>query len=532
MSSKTEMSGNAVKTPTPVALRIANVSKTFGPGKVLHSVELSIPAGAVHALVGANGAGKSVLVRCITGVYETDHGAVIEINGVSAPPAYGPRTAWSLGLRVVHQESPVIDIMTVAELYGLYRGFPRLAGVGIRWSALERRAAADLARLNIPISPKRLGRTLSAGDRAMVMLAIALADSDSGTRLLILDEATASLPVKDADRFLAAVEVAASHGVGVLLVTHRFQEVFAIAQTVTALRDGRVVLDSAVGDVTHEKLVDEIVGPQHHRSQRPATSKATNGAVGEASRFVPPRRAPGRKDDVVLEVDRLGGTVVDELSFSIRAGELLGITGIGGSGAEEVGALVAGVARRRSGEVVVDGVAIPPTAGPREAIAAGMAYVPADRLRDGGIGSLSARDNVALPAFDRYWRRRDDERRDVAEVVRAFNVRPPDASRLFNTFSGGNQQKLIVGKWALTRPKLFVLDDPTAGVDPGAREDLYDVLRTLIESGTAILLISPEPEQLARLAMRVLVLRAGRVGAELHGDELTVESISDASVRS
>ena len=274
MSSKTEMSGYAVKTPTPVALRIANVSKTFDSGRVLHSVELSIPAGAVHALVGANGAGKSVLVRCITGVYQTDHGAVIEINGVSAPSAYGPHTAWSLGLRVVHQEAPVIDIMTVAELYGLYRGFPRLAGVGIRWSALERRAAADLARLDIPISPKRLGRTLSAGDRAMVMLAIALADSDSGARLLILDEATASLPVKDADRFLAAVEVAASHGAGVLLVTHRFQEVFAIAETVTALRDGRVVLEWPWATSPTRSSWTRSSVPQHHRSQRSALTSS------------------------------------------------------------------------------------------------------------------------------------------------------------------------------------------------------------------------------------------------------------------
>lgn len=524
------MSGYAVEAATPVALSVSNVSKTFGPVRVLHSVALSIPVGSVHALLGANGAGKSVLVRCITGVYQPDPGAVIEINGVSAPSTYGPQTAWSLGLRVVHQEAPVIDIMTVAELYGFYRGFPRIARFGIRWRALERQAAADLARLNIPISPKRLGRSLSAGDRAMVMLAIALADADSGARLLILDEATASLPEKDADRFLEAVQIAASHGVGVMLVTHRLQEVFAIAETVTTLRDGRVVHESAVDDVTQDDLVGQIVGPEQRLSaERSAAPGATNGGTGEVSRFASVDRTPGRTNEVVLEVDRLSGTVVDKISFSIRAGEILGVTGIGGSGADELGALVAGVATR-SGRVIVDGVPIPPTAGPRQAIAAGVAYVPADRFRDGGIGTLSARENVALPAFDSYWRRRDAERRDVLEVVRAFKVRPPDTSRLFHTFSGGNQQKLIVGRWALTRPKLFVLDDPTAGVDPGAREDLYGIVGTLAASGTAILFISPEPEQLARLASRVVVLRGGRVGAELQGDAMTVEAISTACV--
>ncbi|HEY7966624.1 MAG TPA: sugar ABC transporter ATP-binding protein [Solirubrobacteraceae bacterium] len=527
------MSGYAGGAATPDALSIADVSKTFGPGRVLHSVALSVQAGAVHALVGANGAGKSVLVRCITGVYRADPGAAIAINGVSAPSTYGPQTAWSLGLRVVHQEAPVIDIMSVAELYGLYRGFPRIARIGIRWGALERRAAEDLARLDIPISPKRLGRSLSPGDRAMVMLAIALADVDAGARLLILDEATASLPVKDADRFLNAVQVAASHGVGVVLVTHRLAEVFAVAGTVTVLRDGRVAHEASVADVTYEQLVGEIVGPSREVSTlRSSARREGEGSPGPLARFAPPQRTRAGADDVVLEVDRLSGTIVEEISFSVRAGEIVGLTGIGGSGAEEVGPLIARVKRARAGQVIVDGMAVPPTAGPRQAIAAGVAYVPADRLRDGGIGALSATDNVSLPAFDSYWRHGQEERQDVDDVVRAFGVRPPQPSRAFHTFSGGNQQKLIVGKWALTRPKLFVLDDPTAGVDPGAREDLYGVLQSLTTSGTAILLISPEPEQLARLASRVFVLRGGKVAAELQGEELSVETISTVSVLS
>jgi ribose transport system ATP-binding protein len=356
----------------------------------------------------------------------------------------------------------------------------------------------------------------------MVMLALVHADMEAGAKVIVLDEPTASLPVKDADRFLEAVTTAASQGVGILLVTHRLSEIFRIAQSVTVLRDGRVVLDSPVAQLTHERLVREIVGERDDR--------AVPGGIRRSERFGPRAPAAGGGPRDVLEVRGLGGELLDDVSFTIEAGEVLGVTGIGGSGAEELGGLIAGAITPRRGEIVVDGTPVPPTAGPRQCIAAGIAYVPADRLREGGIAALSARDNVALPSFDRYWWRRDSELADVAEVIRAFGVRPPEAARTFRTFSGGNQQKLIVGKWALTRPRVFVLDDPTSGVDPGAREDLFAVLRGLTDRGTAVLLISTEPEQLARVARRVLVIHSGAIAAELTGADLTEEAISTASI--
>lgn len=517
------MSEYASTNRQPLALRAIGLSKTFGSIRVLESAGMAIPAGTVHALVGANGAGKSVLVRCITGVHQADPGGVIEVDGVFAPRHHTPKSANALGIRVVHQEAPVIDHLTVAELEGLYRGFPKIAGVGINWRKLRKRTSENLERLGVAISPRQLGQKLSAGDRAMVMLAFVLADMDAGARLIVLDEPTASLPVKDADRFLEAVRTAASHGVGILLVTHRLAEIFQTAQTLTVLRDGEVVLDAPVAGLTHDQLVREIVGARDERA-RPAR-------VRRSERFAPRLATDvGVPQPDALEVRNLGGALLGDVSFVIKPGEILGVTGIGGSGAEELGGLIAGAIKPRRGEVIVSGTKLSYDAGTRQSIAAGIGYVPADRMREGGIGALDAGENVALPNFDGYWGRKERERSDVAEVIATFGVRPPEASRAFRTFSGGNQQKLIVGKWALTRPKVFVLDDPTSGVDPGAREDLFAVIRGLTESGTAVLFISTEPEQLARVAQRVLVLHDGGIAAELAGADMTEEAISAASI--
>ena len=514
----------ATATTTPLDAR--SVSKTFGSTTVLHDADLLIGPGEVHGLIGANGAGKSTLVRCITGAYQKDKGGTITIGGVPAPDSYSPQVAMRMGIRVVHQEAPLVPTLTIAEVAGLQRGFPRHPGGLINWRRLRRETSETLQRLGITISPKTHAGRLLPGERAMVMLALALADAEDGARLLVLDEPTASLPASDAERFLEAVEIASSHGLGTLLVTHRLAEVFAVADRVTVVRDGRVVLVADKSAVTHDQLVHEIVGTENHLADQTGTDAVP---VRRSPRFEP-KFANHSRGGPLLEVEEVSGARISGVSFTLGTGELLGMTGIIGSGAEEIGRLIAGIGARSSGTVRMDGTVVPASAGPRQLLGHGIAYVPADRLTEGGIRALSVRDNIALPSYGDYWLKPRVERTDVAEVIKVLDVRPPLPEKKFHELSGGNQQKTIIGKWALLRPKLLVLDDPTSGVDPGAREELYAVFRGLLEAGTAILFISSEPEQLASLVQRVLVLRNGHVSAELAGEDVTEEAIVSASI--
>ena len=511
-------------------LRAEGLSKTFGPARVLFDVDLTVKAGEIHALLGANGSGKSTLVRLITGVYQPDPGGRIEINGRPVSGHYSPNAATELGVRVVHQEAPLIDMLTLAETVALHRGFPTRFGALIRQRALARETERILGRLNVRATPDTLAGSLSAAERAMVMLALALADVDDAGRLLVLDEPTASLPAADAERFLDAVRLAAGHGIGVLMVTHRLKEVLELSTRVTVLRGGYVVFHGPTGTCSHDQLVGEIVG-----EDEASVSARDAGEVRQSPRFAPLPRSSRRatmteSDPAALIVDRVCGETVVDVSFRLTAGEILGVSGIFGSGASEIGRLIAGVERRRSGLITVGGEALDRSAVPRDALALGVAYVPADRLREGGVLTLAVRDNILLPNLGRYWFRRGAAREDIQEVISAFDVRPPDPDQLFANLSGGNQQKVILGKWALLRPRVFVLDDPTAGVDPGARTEMFAVLRGLARAGVALLFISTEPEQLERVASRVIVVKAGRVVEELRGEAISEQAISRASL--
>jgi ribose transport system ATP-binding protein len=512
-------------------LRVEGLSKTFGPARVLVDAALTVAPGEIHALIGANGSGKSTLVKCITGVQSPDSGGMIEINGTKAGSDFNTKVAAELGVRVVHQEAPLIDILTIAELVGLFRKFPTRFGL-LRGRSLVAETRRILERLDVHLDPGTLAGKLSAAERAEVALALAVADVEDGARLIVLDEPTASLPAGDATRFLAAVRRAAASGAGVLLVTHRLSEALSLAETVTVLRAGGICFKGRVADCTHDSLVNEIVGP----TDRPRIlAAAASPAEGRFAPRIDPKATPAAAQTngsvaPVLELEDLEGEILAGVSLSLRSGELLGVSGIVGSGASELGRLIAGVKQPSAGTISIQGRPLREGFGPRDAIGAGIAYVPGDRLNEGGIGALPVIDNLTLPGLSDYGFDKGAERRDFEEVVDALDVRPPDPDRIFSTLSGGNQQKVIIGKWALMRPAVFVLDDPTAGVDPGAREDIYKVLRSLTAAGTGILVISSEPEQLARIADRVLTIRDGTVASELVGGDLNERAISAATL--
>jgi ABC-type sugar transport system ATPase subunit len=514
--------GSEVTDSSSTRLRAEGLSKTFGPARVLRGADLAIKAGEIHALVGANGSGKSTLIKCITGVERPDAGGHLEIDGRDVSGDYSTAVAHDLGVRVVHQEAPLIDSLTIAETVGHHRGFPTTGGL-INRRRLSRETRETFERLGLEVEPNALASTLSAPERAMLMLALALGSGDAS--LIVLDEPTASLTSGDAQRFLDAVQTAAEQGAAVLLVTHRLVEVFGICTGITVLRDGEVVRQTTTSEIDHGGLVDEIVGPSVDRD--------AVGTKKVPERFLARRPEGGAVAGVApttaLRAENLKAPTVDELTMQVEAGEILGISGLLGSGASELCALLAGAAPLEGGRVHVAGREMAKGFDSRDAMERGISFVPGDRLREGGISSLSLIENITLPNLGYYGVGRRRPLDDFGAIVDSLDVRPPEPRRAFGTLSGGNQQKVIVGKWALMRPMVFLLDNPTAGVDPGAREDILALLRGLAETGTAVVVHSSEPEELARLATRVLVIKDGVIVAELKGDEVNERGITAAN---
>jgi ribose transport system ATP-binding protein len=486
------------------------ITKVFGGKRALDAVDIDVADGEIHALLGANGSGKSTLVKILTGVYQPD-GGEIAVGGRRMGAIPSPAQAGRLGIAVVHQEVPLIDTATVAECIALFRGYPT-AGWRIRWRALRREVEEMLGRFDVHLDPDRLAGTLSPAERALVALTIALDRVDQAKlNLLVLDEVTASLPRDEAEPYLNHVATLAARGIGVLMVTHRLGELHGRAGRATILRDGRTVFVGAASDLDDEAIVAHMIGGDR-----------TAHAVVAA-----PVAATARSDsEPVLKVDRLVVDRLSELSLELRPGEILGIAGLADSGIAELPQVLSGAAAHRGGAVSVNGRVLPRRGNPQASIRAGLAVLPADRLRSGGIATLPVADNIALPDVDRYFLRPARERAMVADVITRFDVRPPVPDTLFGRLSGGNQQKALLGKWLHLNPSVLVLDDPTSGVDPGAREKIFEVLRQVAANGIGILFFSTEPEQLAALCSRVLVLRDGVVATELSGSDLKHETIS------
>jgi len=486
-----------------------DITKAFAGKRVLDAVSIDVAGGEIHALLGANGSGKSTLVKILTGVYQPDGGA-IAVAGRKLDAIASPAQAGKLGIAVVHQEVPLVDTATVAECIALFRGYPTSGG-RIRWRTLRREVEEMLGRFDAPIDPDRLAGTLSPAERALIALIIALDRVDeAGLNLLVLDEVTASLPRDEAEPYLNHVAALAARGVSVLMVTHRLAELHGRAGRATILRDGRTVFAGAAESLDDEAIVAHMIGREREPSSGAPARRAAE--VGNAK--------------TLLKIEKLAVDRLAELSLELHAGEILGIAGLAESGIAELPQVLSGAAAYRAGSITMNDRALPRRGDPRASIGAGLAVLPADRLRSGGIASLPVADNIALPDVDRYFLRPARERAMVEDVIDRFDVRPPLRQTLFGRLSGGNQQKALLGKWLHLNPSVLVLDDPTSGVDPGAREKIFDILREAAANGIGILFFSTEPEQLAALCSRVLVLRDGVVAAELTGGDLKHETIS------
>ncbi len=506
----------------PVA--VEHLSKSFPGTQALDDVELTVQAGEIHALAGANGSGKSTLVKVLTGVYQPDDGWIV-VDGRRLRAIHSPSEATHLGIRVVHQEAPLVDTLTVEECVALFRGYPVGAMGRVHWRALRATVGSLFQHLGVEIDPAALAGTLSPAQRALVSLAIALDDIESaGSKVLVLDEATASLPETDAELFLQRVRVLARSGMAVLMVTHRISEIPHVADVVTVLANGRVVHHGPSAEVDEDLIIAKMIGQATTRetdqAEQAASIQRLWTASGRAALEIGDRR-------IVLEVEHLaGGGSVRDVSFNVRAGEILGITGLSSSGVVELPYVLAGSLDRTSGAVRVNGRPYPEVMSPHRAMQAGVALVPADRLRQGGVRTLSVRENLVLPDAARYWRRGPREREVISAAIDELDIQPPYPGSLFERLSGGNQQKVVLAKWLLLQPSVTVLDEPTSGVDPRSRRLVFEAVRAAASRGMAVILLTNEHEQLIEICTRVLVMRGGVIAAELAHDAMTREALA------
>ena len=488
--------------PAPARLVAHGLAKRYGRTQALDDVEFELRPGEIHALLGANGAGKSTLIEIIAGVIRADEGSIL-IDGRAVEIAE-PADARALGIGVIHQELALVPSLTVAEnfLIKLAEDSPPRA---IRPDRAEagRKATAALSRFGLSIGPSTVCEQLGFGERQLTEIAIAVS---SNVRILVMDEPTSGLSDVEQARLFDVVRGMAADGVAVIYVTHRMDEVFELADRITVLREGRNVGMFDRRTAERSEVINAIVGRDLAREL--VESQAVESAVEDVQ--------------PIFDVSHFHTAGVSDVSFAIRPGEIVGMYGVVGSGCS---ALVEGLfaARPWVGSLRLAGNAITPRS-PTEARGLGLALVPADHRRRGVVGHLSIKENLLLGrggwrtgfirSFPTALRNR------LLELLRLLHVAARGLSQPVDELSGGTQQKIVMGRWLVDRPRVLLLDDPTQGVDVGTKADLYEVLRSLRDDGVATLLVSSELTELASVADRVLVMRDGRIAGEVTGNNL------------
>ncbi|ALN72890.1 sugar ABC transporter ATP-binding protein [Aureimonas sp. AU20] len=487
-----------------VALR--GIEKSFGPVAVLRGVDFDLFAGEVHALMGENGAGKSTMIRLMSGAHQPNKGTV-EVDG--APVRFsGPGEAKAAGIAVVHQELLLFPAMTVAE--NIFLGHaPRTRAGLLDWNEMRQRARALLDRLDCPdLDVDEKVSRLSVANRQRVEIARALSRD---ARVLIMDEPTAALAEADVRRLLDVVRSLRREGVGIVYVSHRMNEIFEIADRITVLRDGKTIDTRAASEATEATLVSMMVGRDIDQL------------------FPKDTIIPG---ETVLEVRNLAHAgKIQDVSFSVRAGEILGIAGLVGSGRTELAQTIFGVTPATAGEILIDGKPVT-VSNVREAIAHRIAYVPEDRAQHGLVRPQTIRENVSMAIIDRLTRRgivdTARETEIASDAIRRFAIRARGPGQIVAQLSGGNQQKVVIAKWLATDPRILILDEPTRGVDVGAKTEIHKLMNQLAAQGLAIVMISSELPEVLGMSDRVLVMNGGRMSAILPRAEATPETVGAA----
>ena len=494
--------------PATPRAELLGVSKRFAATQALDDVSFELRPGEIHALVGENGAGKSTLVKILAGVYQPDSGT-IRLDGEPVQ-IHGPAHARALGIAVVHQEPRLFPDLTVAE--NVFIGHAPAGRLGtIDWRRTRQDAQALFKELDVQFDVGALVRGLSMADQQLIEIAKSLSVD---ARILILDEPTASLSAHEVERLFTIVRRLRDRGVAILFVSHRLEEVFELSERATVFRDGRHVITMATAELTTADLVRHM--------------------VGRTVSLFPKIETP--LGEILLAVRGLSRTgVFRDISFSVRAGEIVGFAGLVGAGRTEVARVLFGVDQPDGGQIFLAGKEVA-FGSPSSAMHAGIAYLPEDRHQEGLVLDFSIAQNVTLPILPRLFPRLllkpSVERRVARRNTQQFNVRMTGVDQLVGALSGGNQQKVVLAKWLGSKPRVLILDEPTRGIDIGAKVEVHRIISELAASGLGIILISSDLPEVLAMSDRIVVLHEGRLTAEIPRSQATAERVMFAATGS
>ncbi|HXF61923.1 MAG TPA: sugar ABC transporter ATP-binding protein [Caldilineaceae bacterium] len=490
---------------TDVLVLMEGIDKSFPGVHALDHCRFELRAGEVHALVGENGAGKSTLMKVLAGVYSKDAGRIVfKGREVEIP---NPRAAQALGISMIHQELNLMPHLTVAENIFIGREPRRAGGLLLDDAALNRAARELLDSMHLKLDPRAKVADLTVAKQQMVEIAKALSYN---SQVLIMDEPTAALTEAEIDELFTIIRKLREQGVGIVHISHRLEELKRISDRVTVMRDGRYINTVQTADVPIDQIISMMVGRTIYESS--------------------PEAPPETDREVVLEVRNLNrGTALRDINFSLKKGEILGFAGLMGAGRTEVARAVFGADPIDSGEILVRGRPAH-IRNPRDAVRAGIGYLSEDRKRYGLALGMDVEANVVLAAFQKFlgwlgWVNRSQTRATASHYVDALAIKTPSLQQRVKNLSGGNQQKVVIGKWLTANTDILIFDEPTRGIDVGAKSEIYKLLNELARQGKSIIMISSELPEILRMSHRIIVMCEGRITGELSSAEATQEAI-------
>ena len=489
------------KTAQPI-LAANRISKSFGEIPVLFSIDYDIAPGEIHAIIGENGAGKSTLIKILSGIEQPTSGSIIfDGQAVVLPP---DGKAEAMGIVLIHQELNLAEHLTVADSIFLGRELKR--GPFLEVEEMRRRAAAIMETLHVHVDPDARISSLSVADKQMVEIAKAISRD---ARVLIMDEPTAVLSVGETQTLFEQIRRLTARGVSVVFISHKLDEIMELADRVTVLRDGQLIATVSTEALTPDSIAQMMVGR-------------------ELSNLYPPKHEPNVDEPVLLSVRNLATKSVSGISFDLRKGEILGFAGLIGSGRTAVAEAIVGLTHRTAGEIQLNGQVVNFTR-VAQSVEAGIAYMTKDRKGKGLLLNMGLRPNLTLLTLGKHMRAgfldTASEERALERATRRFDIRARDASVAVGRLSGGNQQKLMLGKTMESEPDIIIMDEPTRGIDVGTKQQIYHIIAALAAEGKAVIVISSELQEVIGLSHRVVVMRSGRIAGVLEGAEITEEEI-------
>ncbi len=488
-------------------LELKGIDKAFPGVKALSGAALRVYPGRVMALVGENGAGKSTMMKVLTGIYKKDAGQILFLG--QERQFTGPKSSQEAGIGIIHQELNLIPELTIAENIFLGREFTGRFG-NIDWKKMYAEADKLLARLNLAYSSHRLVAELSIGDQQMVEIAKVLSFE---SKVIIMDEPTDALTDTETESLFSVIRELREQGCGIVYISHRLKEIFEICDDVTVFRDGQFIGEKPVSDLTEDTLIEMMVG-RKLEDQYPRLN------------------LPRGKEKLVVK--NLCGRDVHDVSFTLHENEILGVSGLMGAGRTELMKIIYGAMAKTGGTVEMDGNVCQINS-PKAGLNNGIVYISEDRKRDGLVLGMSVKENMsltALPYFSSKTGRLNhkEEHLTVSDFIQLFNIKTPGMDQIIGFLSGGNQQKVAIARGLMTRPKVLILDEPTRGVDVGAKKEIYQLINKFKQEGLSIILISSEMPEVMGMSDRILVMHEGRISGEFAAENVTQEALMAAAV--